>query len=152
MAAMYEMGQLSLQDYQSYLTGRLGAYEQYSQQYLAIWRQLQTLEGGGGRGGGNAASADEVRLAELEAQRLQFISDMYGLDSRRTEEEKMKARIDAANAAERLAKLRSSMTSTTTTSGPATNVTINMPPGADGASVVRAIQQYERRNGSGWRA
>ncbi|NBU34659.1 hypothetical protein EBS40_08610, partial [bacterium] len=152
MAAMYEMGQLSLQDYQSYLTGRLGAYEQYSQQYLAIWRQLQTLEGGGGRGGGNAASADEVRLAELEAQRLQFISDMVGLDSRRTEEEKLKARIDAANAAERLAKLRASMTSTTTTSGPATNVTINMPPGADGASVVRAIQQYERRNGTSWRA
>ena len=152
MAAMYEMGQLSLQDYQSYLTGRLGAYEQYSQQYMAIWRQLQTLEGGGGRGGGNAASADEVRLAELEAQRLQFISDMYGLDPKRTEEEKLKARIDAANAAERLAKLRSSMTSTTTTSAPSTNVTINMPPGADGASVVRAIQQYERRNGTSWRA
>jgi hypothetical protein len=27
------------------------------------------------------------------------------------------------------------------------NITINMPPGSDGDSVVRAIRQYVRRNG-----
>ncbi len=32
------------------------------------------------------------------------------------------------------------------------NITINMPPGSDGADVVRAINEYERRNGAGWRA
>lgn len=150
MAAMYELGAISLAEYQKYLQGRLGAYEQYSAQYMAIWRQLQMLEGGGS-GGGNAASADEVRLAELEAQRLQFISDMYGLDSKRTEEEKLKARIDAANAAERLARLRSSMTPAASTTANSSMVTINMPPGSNGQDVVRAIQDYEKRNGKGWR-
>jgi hypothetical protein len=33
-----------------------------------------------------------------------------------------------------------------------TNVTINMPPGTDGADVVKAIQQYEKRNGATWRS
>lgn len=149
MAAMFEMGAISLEQYRDYLNGRIGAYEQYSQQYMAIWRQLQMLEGGG-RGGGNASSADEVRLAELEAQRLQFISDMYGLDAKRTEEEKLKARIDAANAQQRLADLRSRMAPSSTTAN-STNVTINMPPGSNGADVVRSIQDYERRNGKGWR-
>ena len=32
------------------------------------------------------------------------------------------------------------------------NVTINMPPGTDGADVVKAIQQYEKRNGATWRS
>ena len=79
---------------------------------------MQTLEGGGS-GGGNAASADEVRLAELEAQRLQFISDLYGLDPKRTEQERLKARIDAANAAERLSRLRSSMSPAASTTATA---------------------------------
>lgn len=32
------------------------------------------------------------------------------------------------------------------------NITINMPPGSNGNDVVRAIRDYERRNGKGWRA
>lgn len=35
--------------------------------------------------------------------------------------------------------------------GAGMNVTIVMPPGTDGADVVNAIKQYERRNGTGWR-
>mgnify|MGYP000862200640 FL=1 len=31
--------------------------------------------------------------------------------------------------------------------GGSTNITINMPPGSDGDSVVRALRQYARRNG-----
>ena len=31
--------------------------------------------------------------------------------------------------------------------GSSANITINMPPGSDGDSVVRAIRQYVRRNG-----
>ena len=36
--------------------------------------------------------------------------------------------------------------------GGGVNVTINMPPGSNGADVVRAIRKYERSNGAGWRA
>lgn len=35
--------------------------------------------------------------------------------------------------------------------GGGNTITINMPPGSDGADVVNAIQRYERRNGKGWR-
>lgn len=31
------------------------------------------------------------------------------------------------------------------------NVTINMPPGSNGADVVNAIKRYEKTNGTGWR-
>jgi hypothetical protein len=31
-------------------------------------------------------------------------------------------------------------------------VTVNLPPGSDGNDVVRAIKQYERRNGTSWRS
>jgi methyl-accepting chemotaxis protein len=36
--------------------------------------------------------------------------------------------------------------------GVTNNITINMPPGSNGNDVVRAIKDYERRNGPGWRA
>jgi len=35
--------------------------------------------------------------------------------------------------------------------GPAINVTINMPPGSNGAEVVNAIRRYEKTNGTSWR-
>ena len=35
--------------------------------------------------------------------------------------------------------------------GGGTTVNIYMPPGSDGADVVNAVRQWERRNGSGWR-
>ena len=36
-------------------------------------------------------------------------------------------------------------------SGSVTNVTINMPPGSNGAEVVNAIRRYEKTNGTSWR-
>lgn len=36
--------------------------------------------------------------------------------------------------------------------GVTNNITINMPAGSDGRDVVKAIRQYERTAGSGWRA
>ena len=35
--------------------------------------------------------------------------------------------------------------------GSVTNVTINMPPGSNGAEVVNAIRRYEKTNGTSWR-
>jgi TP901 family phage tail tape measure protein len=35
-----------------------------------------------------------------------------------------------------------------TVNGGATNITVNMPPGANGDDVVRALRQYQRRNGA----
>lgn len=122
----FELGERSAASYRQFLADRLGMYEKYSDDYMRVWRQIQKLDADKARQDEETAAAakraaDEVKRAEKEAQ----------------------------DAAERAAQRRAMEAITAANIRGATYMTLNT--GADPYSVIRAIQQYERNNGKGWR-
>jgi hypothetical protein len=66
IAKAFEYQELSLAEYRDYLTGRLAAYDRYSQEYYQIWQQIQKLNEDERRAAEQAAKEEEDRQRELK--------------------------------------------------------------------------------------
>lgn len=130
MKARYELGEISLADYQAYLGGLLGSLEKYGTDYVAVWGEIRQI---------NTDIADEQKKAVDEAAKAsqQAVDDqfaaakaqqelidataaandasatytdaatksyLYSQDKKRTPEERAQAAEEAANAAKRVAE------------------------------------------------
>jgi TP901 family phage tail tape measure protein len=117
-AAMLETGAVSADAYEVYLLRRLGSFEQYSADWMAVWRQLQDLQREE-----EQSSADRVRLAFDRAGAAKDLADaeqnladaiaaaneadgkayLYSVDKNRSTEEKAQAADELRRARERVA-------------------------------------------------
>ena len=154
--AMYELGEISRADYRAQLQDRLRSTEKYSSDYMRIVKEIAGLDKE--VAAEQKAAADEA--AKAEQDRL-AAEQKASEDAKRAAEDRLaaeqKASEDAKRAAEEAQRAqddalnRAAMQSIVAANiGGATYATINTA--ADPNAVINAIQQYERRNGPGWRA
>lgn len=66
VAAMFETGELSTEQYRTHLAERLGAFQKYSDDWMTVWRELQRLEADDERRKEEAAEADRRRREEAQ--------------------------------------------------------------------------------------
>ena len=138
IARMYEMGEWDVAQYRAHLQQRLGAYAKYSDDYMRVWNELQALD----KQAADAAQAAADAASKAEKERLDA-EKAAAEDAKRAAEEAQRAQDDALNRAAMQSIVAANI-------GGATYATINTA--ADPNAVINAIQQYERRNGAGWRA
>jgi len=124
-------------NYRAHLSSRLGLFTRYSDDYMRVWRQIQQLDDQ--REQQDKATADAARRAAEEVEKAQADAA----------EAIKKAEREAMDAAERAANRSAMQAITAANIRGATYQSVNT--GADPYSVIRAIQQYERNNGAGWR-
>mgnify|MGYP000001558716 CR=1 FL=1 len=117
--AMLDTGAISGDAYENYLLRRLGDFQQYSADWMGVWRQLQDLQRAE-----ETSSVDAVRLAFDRAGASKDLADaqrdlsdalnevaeaegkafLYGVDSKRTAEERAQVNEELARARERAAE------------------------------------------------
>lgn len=136
--AMYELGEISRADYRAQLDDRLRSTQKYSSDYMRIVKEIAGLDKE--VAAEQKAAADEA--AKAEQDRL-AAEQKASEDAKRAAEEAQRAQDDALNRAAMQSIVAANI-------GGATYATINTA--ADPNAVINAIQQYERRNGPGWRA
>lgn len=130
MQARFELGEISLADYQAYLNGLLGSFEQYSTDYTAVFGEIRQINAD--VAAEQKKAVDEAANAAKQALEDQFAaakaqqelidattaandasatytsaatkSFLYGRDKKRTPEERAQAAEEAANAAKRVAE------------------------------------------------
>ena len=136
--AMYELGEISRDDYRAQLADRLKSTEKYSSDYMRIIREIAGID----KEVGAEKKAAEDEAAKAEQDRLDA-EKKASEDAKRAAEEAQRAQDDALNRAAMQSIVAANI-------GGATYATINTA--ADPNAVINAIQQYERRNGPGWRA
>lgn len=118
-AAMLQTGAISADAYETYLLRRLGSFQQYSAEWMAVWRQLQDLQREE-----EQASTDAVRLsfdragaakdlADAERDLAEAIDEaneaglkayLFAVDTKRSAEERAEAQDELAKANERVAE------------------------------------------------
>jgi hypothetical protein len=135
--AMYELGEMSRDQYRAQLVARLAGFAKYSDDYMRVVRQIGAID---------KEAADEKKAAEdaaSQAERDRLDAEKTAAeDAKRAAEEAQRAQDDALNRAAMQSIVAANI-------GGATYATINTA--ADPNAVINAIQQYERRNGPGWR-
>lgn len=117
--AMLDTGAISGDAYETYLLRRLGDFQQYSADWMGVWRQLQDIQREE-----EQASADAVRLAFDRAGTTKDLADaerdlaealdgvaeaegkafLYGVDKERSADERAQANEELARARERAAE------------------------------------------------
>jgi hypothetical protein len=136
--AMYELGEISRADYRAQLEDRLRSTEKYSSDYMRLIREIAGID----KDVAAEKKAAEDAAAKAEQDRLDA-EKKASEDAKRAAEEAQRAQDDALNRAAMQSIVAANI-------GGATYATINTA--ADPNAVINAIQQYERRNGPGWRA
>jgi hypothetical protein len=76
-AAMFATGAISQQAYTEYLAGRLGSYQQYSQDWLSIWQQIKQLNDQQAAEQKQAAADQKAAYDANRALEQQAIKDAY---------------------------------------------------------------------------
>lgn len=135
--AMYELGEISREDYRAQLADRLKSTEKYSSDYMRIVREIAGID----KEVAAEKKASEDAAAKAEQDRL-AAEQKASEDAKRAAEEAQRAQDDALNRAAMQSIVAANI-------GGATYATINTA--ADPNAVINAIKQYERRNGDGWR-